>query len=142
MAACGGSSNELSQALEIVSRHTICYDAPPQRIPCPYATDAPLLGNGSMSVAIAGTPEKQVFYVCRNDFPSEQLLDRTDDGVLYLSHAFTEDVDIPTRAVMALRNLSGNKSEFELQPDVPVRLVIETAPHVSYRFEHAGTGVD
>ena len=72
-----------------------------------------------MSVAIAGTPEKQVFYVCRNDFPSEQLLDRTDDGVLYLSHAFTEDVDIPTRAVMALRNLSGNKSEFELQPDVP-----------------------
>lgn len=227
LAACGGSSNEPSQALEIVSRHTICYDAPPQRIPCPYATDAPLLGNGSMSVAIGGTPEKQVFYVCRNDFwrlksaieesfaamlgkielslpgmehasyhleqrltdattvatfqkggqtvqytgyvsatkdvfvlelllqgegtltgsvqlaqrgekeldnddrhndfPSEQLLDRTEDGVLYLSRAFTEDVDIPTRAVMALRNLSDNQSEFVLQPGVPVRLVCTTS---------------
>lgn len=226
--ACNGSINESSQALAIVSRHTICYDAPPQRIPCPYSTDAPLLGNGSMSVTISGNPENQVFYVCRNDFwrlvsvidesfpallgkielslpgledasyhleqrlsdattvatfskadqtveytayvsatkdifvlelilqgkgsligsirlshrgekeldndedrhsyfDSEQILDRTEDGTLFLSRAFTDSVDIPTKAVMAMRNITNNQILFELQPGVPVRLVCSTS---------------
>lgn len=226
LTACA-EHEEPSQALEIVSRHNICYEEPPQRIPCPYATDAPLLGNGSMAIAVSGKPESQVFYVCRNDFwrlksaieesfpailgkvelslpgledasyhleqrlsdattvatfrknnqtvqytgyvsatqdvfvlelllqgegtlhgsirlaqrgekdlddddrrndfPSEQQLDQTENGILYLTRAFTEEVDIPTKAAMALRNLTSNETRFELQPDVPVRFVCSTS---------------
>ena len=63
-----GPGTRYSEAIDRVSRHTILYTTPPKNIPAPYSTDAPLLGNGSMSVALSGEPEKQVFYVCRNDF--------------------------------------------------------------------------
>ena len=226
LGACS-PQQQTSEALEIVSRHTICYEAPPKRIPTPVSTDAPLLGNGSMSVAVAGGPEQQTFYFCRNDFwrmksvndqafpaivgkivlslpgmegasyhleqrladattvatfekgnqrveytgyvsatedlfvlqlllqgegtlsgsvqlahrgpqeidgdesrqcdfPSEQLLEQTADGICTLSRAFTEDVDTPTQAVMALRNLTDNKMELELKPGKPVQLVCAT----------------
>lgn len=234
LAACS-PKDEKSEALDIVSRHTICYEAPAKRLPTPVATDAPLLGNGSMSVAVAGQPEQQVFYLCRNDFwrmkssidvsfpailgkievnmpgmegasyhleqrladattvatfekdgqtvqytyyvsatddlfimelllqgkgtqhasvqlaqrgvkeidddedrrcdfPSEQLIDHTADGTCYLSRAFTEDVDMPTQAVMAVRNLTGNTLEFDLKAGVPVRLVCSTTSN--YGGEH------
>lgn len=226
MTGCCGSKQ--SQALEVVSQYKVLYDAPPKRIPCPYSTDAPLMGNGSMSVAVSGEPENQVFYVCRNDFwrlksaidesfpallgkielsfpglkgasyhleqrladatslavfcngsqtvectsyvsatkdlfvielllqgegslkgavrlthrgeqelvkddrhdpdfPSERMVDETTDGVLFLSRAFTQAVDIETKAAMTLRNMTSHKSSFELQPGVPVRLVCSTS---------------
>lgn len=226
MTACR-TTDQPSSALNIVSRHKICYEAPPRQIPCPYSTDAPLLGNGSMSVAVSGAPEKHVFYVCRNDFwrlksaidesfpallgkielslpgledasyrleqrltdattvaefrkdgrtvqytayvsatkdvfvlelllqgegtlngsvclsqrgeeeldndgrhndfDSEQRLGETAGGTLYLSRAFTADVDIKTKAAMALCGLSDGKAQFELKPGVPVRLVCSTS---------------
>ncbi len=52
----------------IISKHTIRFTTPPERIPAQYAVDAPLLGNGTTGVALSGTPEAQVFYVARNDF--------------------------------------------------------------------------
>lgn len=53
---------------DIVRRHVLRFEAPPARIPAQCAVDAPLMGNGSMGVALSGRPESQVFYVARNDF--------------------------------------------------------------------------
>ena len=248
-----GSQPKDSKALDIVSRHTILYTTPPRNIPAPYSTDAPLLGNGSMSVALSGKPEKQVFYVCRNDFwrlksaidesfpallgkievsipgltdasyrveqsladattiatfrkgeqtvqykaytaatkdlfiveltlqgtgtlqgtvrleqrgkqetredarwdkdfPCEMKTERTADGTLYLTRAFTEEVDIPTQAALALRvfgnqtdnsnrtsgvtgiigatattGTTGKETTFTLKPGVTIRLVCATS---------------
>ena len=55
-------------AKEIVSKHNITFSTPPSRIPVPYSVDAPLLGNGYTGVAISGIPDKQVYYLARNDF--------------------------------------------------------------------------
>ena len=53
---------------EIISGHQIVFNQPPKRIPVPFSVDAPLLGNGYTGVAISGRPEKQVYYIARNDF--------------------------------------------------------------------------
>lgn len=57
-----------NHAETVISRHIVRFTAPPKRIPAPYSTDAPLLGNGFTGVALSGAPEAQVFYVARNDF--------------------------------------------------------------------------
>ncbi len=44
------------------------FTRPPQRIPTPKWTDAPLLGNGDMGVAIGGGAEEQTFYIGKSDF--------------------------------------------------------------------------
>lgn len=217
-----------SDALTIVSQHKILYEDAPKSIPCPYATDAPLMGNGSMAVAVSGRPESQVFYVCRNDFwrlksafdesfpallgkvelllpdlkgasyrleqrlsdattlitlhkgeqtvqctsyvsatrdlfvidlflqgkgilkgtvklthhgekeqvkdnrrngefPSEKVIGKTADGILLLSRAFTQEVDIETKAAMALRNMAGSTPSFELHPGKLIRFVCATS---------------
>lgn len=48
--------------------HVAIFEAPPQRIPSHYSVDAPLLGNGSMGVALSGPPERLTFHLNRNDF--------------------------------------------------------------------------
>jgi len=53
---------------KIISKHKILFNTPPSRIPAPHSVDAPLLGNGYTGVAISGQPEKQVYYIARNDF--------------------------------------------------------------------------
>ena len=53
---------------EIVSGHRIVFNQPPQKIPSSSSVDAPLMGNGYTGIAISGAPEKQVYYVARNDF--------------------------------------------------------------------------
>lgn len=224
--ACRGTEPE--EVLAVVARHKIVYEKPPERIPCPYATDAPLLGNGTMAVAISGAPGEQVFYVCRNDFwrlksaidesfpavlgkiglslpemagssyhleqsltdatvhavfrkdnrtvhydaytaatadllvieltlqggeplrgtvrleqrgdreltknsarsndfPSEKVIGKTEGGTLYLSRAFTREVDIPTKAAIALKIPGCDSNSFELKPGVPLRIVCATA---------------
>jgi hypothetical protein len=55
-------------AEEIISRHIVRSTRPPARIPTNVSVDAPVLGNGSMGVAFSGAPDKQVFYLSRNDF--------------------------------------------------------------------------
>jgi hypothetical protein len=56
------------QAKSIVNKHVIRFTQPAKRIPATVSVDAPLLGNGFTGVALSGNPEKQVFYVARNDF--------------------------------------------------------------------------
>ncbi|MDR3094199.1 MAG: hypothetical protein LBU62_06115 [Bacteroidales bacterium] len=53
---------------DIVGKHIIRFTEPAKRIPHDRSVDAPLLGNGFTGVALSGNPEKQVFYVARNDF--------------------------------------------------------------------------
>lgn len=55
-------------AERIISKHTVRFTQPPQRIPNRSSVDAPLLGNGFTAVALSGAPEAQTFYVARNDF--------------------------------------------------------------------------
>jgi hypothetical protein len=55
-------------ASTVVSKYNLVFHNPPTHIPTTYAVDAPLLGNGSTGVAVSGPPEKQVFYLARNDF--------------------------------------------------------------------------
>ncbi len=55
-------------ASAVVSKYSIRFTAPPDRIPNTFSVDAPLLGNGFSGISISGKPEKQVFYLARNDF--------------------------------------------------------------------------
>jgi len=52
----------------VVSRHKATFLEPPRHIPHDTSVDAPLLGNGDMGVAIGGLPEKQTFWLSKNDF--------------------------------------------------------------------------
>lgn len=60
------------------------FQSPPENIPSKTITDAPLLGNGDLGVAIGGNGEQQNFFFSKNDFwylthlgeTSEQRLDR------------------------------------------------------------------
>ncbi|MEQ6118356.1 hypothetical protein [Reichenbachiella sp. MALMAid0571] len=59
--------NELKNE-EIIGKHKILFSDPPKKIPVPHSVDAPMLGNGFTGIAISGKPEKQVYYIARNDF--------------------------------------------------------------------------
>jgi hypothetical protein len=66
--SCSGQKDYCRQAETIVGRHVVKFTCPPQRIPSDVSVDAPLLGNGFTGIALSGNPERQVFYVARNDF--------------------------------------------------------------------------
>lgn len=67
MCACTNEDKLLS-GVDLAAQQVIRFDAPPKNIPSRVAVDAPLLGNGSVAVSIAGKPEEQTFYLARNDF--------------------------------------------------------------------------
>lgn len=56
-------------------------------------------------------------------FPDKKELNVTADGIQYLSRAFDESVDIPTKAAMALLLDQSSDGSFVLEPDRPVRFV-------------------
>lgn len=59
---------EFNEAEQIVSRQVVQFNKPPQKIPVPHSIDAPMMGNGFTGIALSGNPEKQVYYLARNDF--------------------------------------------------------------------------
>jgi len=62
-------SVEKEMAVEaIIGRQKVVFPHPPSRIPVPHSVDAPFLGNGFTGIALSGHPEKQVYYIARNDF--------------------------------------------------------------------------
>jgi hypothetical protein len=74
--SCGSQPDDRArQAASIVGRHVVRFTKPASRIPAKVSVDAPLLGNGSTGVAVAGDPDCQVFYVARNDFWRLKSLD-------------------------------------------------------------------
>jgi alpha-L-fucosidase 2 len=64
---CGGL-NGADPALDHVGKHIAVFAEPPRHVPTQGMPDGPLLGNGDVGVALAGTPEAQRFYVGKNDF--------------------------------------------------------------------------
>ena len=64
----GASAARPGEARRIVSRHKAVFTVPPRRIPSRSQTDAPLLGNGDMGVALGGPPEAQRLWLAKNDF--------------------------------------------------------------------------
>jgi len=56
------------EALNVVSRHKAVFTVPPAQIPSPFRMDAPLLGNGNMLAALAGSGEHPQFWLTLNDF--------------------------------------------------------------------------
>ncbi len=55
-------------AQSVVSKYKLIFDAPPTKIPITTSVDAPLMGNGSLGVSIAGEGDNLQFYLARNDF--------------------------------------------------------------------------
>ncbi|SMO71915.1 glycosyl hydrolase family 95 catalytic domain-containing protein [Solitalea koreensis] len=53
---------------QIIGKYKNLFSSPPSKTPGRVAVDGPLLGNGSVAVALAGQPEQQVYYLARNDF--------------------------------------------------------------------------
>jgi hypothetical protein len=65
---CSALFIQAQKPADIIGKHVIRFTEPAKKIPARQSVDAPLLGNGFTGVALSGNPEKQVFYVARNDF--------------------------------------------------------------------------
>lgn len=61
-------SGQMKSPEQIIGRHKNIFLSPPSKTPGRVAVDGPLLGNGSVAVAMAGQPEQQTYYLTRNDF--------------------------------------------------------------------------
>ncbi|KAA6300444.1 MAG: hypothetical protein EZS26_003410 [Candidatus Ordinivivax streblomastigis] len=68
LSACNEQANHTRQVASVVGKHLIRFTKPAERVPARVSVDAPLLGNGFTGVTLSGSPEKQIFYVARNDF--------------------------------------------------------------------------
>ena len=58
----------VENSMRVVSQYGNIFRTPPEKIPFWAAVDAPLMGNGDLGVCISGAPEKQVFWLGKNDF--------------------------------------------------------------------------
>lgn len=84
-------------------------------------------GNGSIegtcNMSLAGE-EEQVYNPPRERiFPDVRENEIKSNGVQYLSRAFEDSVDIPTKGAMALRVSDSSNGKFVLEPGKTVRLV-------------------
>jgi len=66
--ACDKQSADADLPATIIEKHVIRFTEPSARIPSKYSVYGPVLGNGYMGVALSGQPERQEFYLSRNDF--------------------------------------------------------------------------
>ena len=63
--------------LAVVARHKAVFTKPPEKIPSRmHPHDAPILGNGDLTVAFAGKPEFPQFWIAANDFWEFRAPDR------------------------------------------------------------------
>ena len=60
--------NMIEETKRIVSQHGITFTKPPEHVPDGIVPDGPLLGNGDLGIAIGGRPQRQTFYLGKNDF--------------------------------------------------------------------------
>lgn len=82
---------------------------------------------GEVSLSLPGEKEIVNNPPLERVFPDERKSDITREGTFYLWRAFTDSVDIPTKAAMALRMEQSSEQlssgSFVLEPGKPVRLV-------------------
>lgn len=57
-----------AETARIVSQYKAVFNEPPRNTPNKASIDAPLLGNGDMGVAIAGSTHRPTFWLAKNDF--------------------------------------------------------------------------
>ncbi|MBM4090902.1 MAG: hypothetical protein FJ276_15980 [Planctomycetes bacterium] len=63
--------------LDVVARHKVVFTKPPEKIPSRmHPHDAPILGNGDLTVAFAGKPEFPQSWIAANDFWEFRAPDR------------------------------------------------------------------
>lgn len=79
--------------------------------------------DGSVHLSLPGEKEVVNHPPLERVFPEVRVQDVTSDGIQYLSRAFTDSVDIPTRAAMALRAEGCPEGTFTLEPGKTVRIV-------------------
>lgn len=78
---------------------------------------------GKVSLSLPGEREIVNAPPFERVFSDKKELNVTADGIQYLSRAFDESVDIPTKAAMALRLNPSSNGDFVLEPGKPVRFV-------------------
>lgn len=78
---------------------------------------------GSVRLALPGENEIINQPPLERVFPDEKIVDITPEGIQYLSRAFRDSVDIPTRAAIAARVEGSQDGKFTLKPGKPVRFL-------------------
>ena len=67
LAHCHQVGASTPEGLAIAERYEAVFKQPPVKIPSDCSTDAPLMGNGDLMVALGGAPELQEFYIGKAD---------------------------------------------------------------------------
>ncbi len=71
LAGCGQpawEAPEIERSKQIVSAHRAVFDHPPEHVPSFKIVDGPINGNGDIGMTVSGTPEKQRYWISKNDF--------------------------------------------------------------------------
>ncbi len=80
----GSQTHMAAPVPAIVASHKIYFTGPAHYMPTKKMTDAPLLGNGDIGVAIAGNPDSLSFYMGKNDFWGVQIASPMTVGKIQL----------------------------------------------------------
>jgi len=57
-----------ARSRHIVSQHKAVFDSPPKHVPSFQIVDGPITGNGDIGLTLSGPPEKQRYWISKNDF--------------------------------------------------------------------------
>lgn len=61
-------AGEKDEGVSKVSGYKATFTSPPKMIPTRKTVDGPIIGNGDLGVVLSGPPEKQRFWISKNDF--------------------------------------------------------------------------
>ncbi|MBT3202077.1 MAG: hypothetical protein HN350_19415 [Phycisphaerales bacterium] len=63
-----GQQRAVTASRRIVSAYSAVFDSPPRRIPSFKFVDGPITGNGDIGLTLSGAPERQRYWISKNDF--------------------------------------------------------------------------
>lgn len=69
------------QATSAIAKQAMVITEPPKHVPSGKVVDGPLIGNGDLGVVIGGPPDRQRFYVGKDDFWSQQASAMSIGGI-------------------------------------------------------------
>ncbi|MDD4592889.1 MAG: hypothetical protein PHG06_21080 [Parabacteroides sp.] len=79
--------------------------------------------DGSVRLSLPGVNETVNNPPLERVFPDIRENKVTPDGIFYLSRAFKDSIDIPTKAAMALSVTNSQDGKFQLKPGKTVRII-------------------
>jgi len=59
---------EITTSRQIVSKYKAIFNEPPEGVPSFHEVDGPITGNGDIGITVSGLPEKQRYWISKNDF--------------------------------------------------------------------------